>query len=95
MVKTIIKISSKTCAPCFLFAETFKKASELEQYKEIEFKTLDVTDDDSPILIEKYNIRNVPTTLMLDEDNELIYKLIGNIPLDDFTSVINNAINKE
>jgi thioredoxin-related protein len=78
-----------------LFAETFKKASELEQYKEIEFKTLDVTDDDSPILIEKYNIRNVPTTLMLDEDNELIYKLIGNIPLDDFTSVINNAINKE
>lgn len=95
MVKTIIKISSKTCAPCFLFAETFKKTSELEQYRNIEFKTLDVTDDDTSILIEKYGIRNVPTTLILDENDELVYKLIGNIPLDEFTSVIDNAINKE
>jgi thioredoxin-related protein len=72
-----------------------QKASELEQYRNIEFKTLDVTDDDTSILIEKYSIRNVPTTLILDENDELVYKLIGNIPLDEFTSVIDNAINKE
>lgn len=97
MLKTIIRVGANWCAPCHLFAETFEKASKIEEYKDIEFKSIDIEEEDETTenLVEKFKIRNVPTTLFLDENGEQIYKLSGNVPLKDFTEVIDNAINGE
>ena len=95
MVKKILKFSASWCGPCRVFAKTFEKVSEMEEYKDIEFKSLDVEEDeDGELMSEKFNIKSVPSTVLLDENDELIYKISGNISLTDFTSVINDAMKK-
>lgn len=91
----ILKFSASWCGPCRVFANTFKKVSEMEKYKDIEFKSIDIEEDEGELYVEKYNIRSVPTILLLDEDDNIIYKLSGNIPLDDFVSMINNAMEQK
>ena len=95
MVKRIIKLGASWCQPCHVFAKTFEQVSEMEQYKDIKFEQMDIEEDENAeVLVEKFGIRNVPTTLILSENDELIYKLSGNMPLKDFTEVIDNAIEK-
>ena len=91
----ILKFSASWCGPCRVFANTFKKVSEMEKYKDIEFKSIDIEEDEGELYVEKYNIRSVPTILLLDEDDNIIYKLSGNIPLDDFVGIINNAMEQK
>lgn len=91
----ILKFSASWCGPCRVFANTFKKVSEMEKYKDIEFKSIDIEEDEGELYVEKYNIRSVPTILLLDENDNIIYKLSGNIPLDDFVSMINNAMEQK
>jgi thiol-disulfide isomerase/thioredoxin len=95
MIKKIVDASASWCGPCRVFANTFKKVSEMEKYKDIEFKSIDIEEDEGELYVEKYNIRSVPTILLLDEDDNIIYKLSGNIPLGDFVSMINNAMEQK
>lgn len=95
MIKKIVDAKASWCGPCRVFANTFKKVSEMEKYKDIEFKSIDIEEDEGELYVEKYNIRSVPTILLLDENDNIIYKLSGNIPLDDFVSMINNAMEQK
>ena len=95
MIKKIVDAKASWCGPCRVFANTFKKVSEMEKYKDIEFKSIDIEEDEGELYVEKYNIRSVPTILLLDENNELVYKLSGNVPLDDFVGIINNAMEQK
>lgn len=88
------KCSTTWCMPCRVFAKTFEKVAEMEKYNGIEFKELDIENDEgAEILVEKFGVRSVPTTLILDEEDNLIYKLIGNVSMNDFTDVLDKAIN--
>lgn len=92
-VKKIIKFSAIWCQPCRVYATTFHKVEEMEEYKDIKFMEIDIENDDNgEILAEKYQIRSVPTTILLDENDELIYKIIGNVPQKDLISTINEAL---
>ena len=92
-VKKITKFSASWCMPCKVFAKTFHKVSELEEYKDIEFKEVDIeNDDDGDTLTEKYQIKSVPTTVLLDENDDVIYKVMGNIPEKDFVTIINESL---
>jgi thiol-disulfide isomerase/thioredoxin len=94
-VKKIIKCSASWCQPCHVFAKTFEKVAEMEEYNGIKFEQIDIEEDENAeLLVEKFSIRSVPTTLILGENDELIYKLSGNLPLKDFTEIINNALEK-
>jgi thiol-disulfide isomerase/thioredoxin len=95
MIKKIVDASASWCGPCRVFANTFKKVSEMEKYKGIEFKSIDIEEDEGELYVEKYNIRSVPTILLLDENDNIIYKLSGNISLDDFVDMINNAMKQK
>jgi thioredoxin-related protein len=65
----------------------------MDEFKDIEFKEIDIENDENgDVLAEKYQIRSVPTTILLDENDELIYKVMGNIPLNDLTNIINEAL---
>ena len=95
MVKRILKLSAQWCAPCRFYAETFHKVENKEEFKDIEFKELDIeNDDEAEILVQKFGVRNVPTTLILDDKGDLIYKLVGNVKEGDLVEVINDALKK-
>ena len=92
-VKKIIKMSTTWCGPCRAYASTFHKVKNMDEFKDIEFKEIDIENDENgDVLAEKYQIRSVPTTILLDENDELIYKVMGNIPLNDLTNIINEAL---
>jgi thioredoxin reductase (NADPH) len=94
--KTVIKFSAQWCAPCRVYADTFKKASEMEEYKDIEFKSIDIeNDEDGELMVEKYQVKSVPTTILADKNGDVIYKLMGNVPLKDLTDFINKTLEKE
>ena len=96
MIKKIVDAKARWCGPCRVFANTFKKVSEMEKYKDIEFKSVDIeNDDEGETIVEKYNIRSVPTILLLDENDNIIYKLSGNVPIDDFIDIIDNAMEQK
>jgi thioredoxin-related protein len=65
----------------------------MEEFKDIIFENVDVDDGDHEIEIEKLQIKSVPTTILLDENNEPIYKLMGNVPKSDLVNLINQCLN--
>lgn len=94
-VAKIVKMSAVWCAPCRVFAKTFHEVEGMEEYKDIEFKEVDIeNDDDGEMMAGKYQVRSIPTTVILDESGEAIYKLIGNISKSDFIQAINDALKK-
>lgn len=92
-VYKIVEYSASWCGPCRAFAPTFKKVSEMEEFKDIIFENVDIDDGDHEIDIEKLQIKSVPTTILLDENNEPIYKLMGNVPKSDLVNLINQCLN--
>ena len=71
----IIDVYGNWCGPCKVYAPIFEKVSKDEKYKDIEFKKIDV--DENEELASKYNVRNIPTTLFISDDEELVAKLPG------------------
>ena len=92
-VHKVVEYSASWCAPCRAFAPTFKKVSEMEEFKDIIFENVDIDDGDHDIDVEKLQIKSVPTTILLDENNEPIYKLMGNVPKNDLVDLINQCLN--
>lgn len=92
-VKKVMRIGASWCAPCRLYAPTFKKVSEMEEYSDITFESVEIDDgEDHDLELAKFEIKSVPTTILLDENDEPIYKLMGNIPLKDLIDIINEAL---
>lgn len=92
-VVKIVKLSAEWCQPCKVFAKTFEKVKEMDEYKDIEFKEIDIeNDEEGEMFAEKHQVRSVPTTILLDENDEPIYKVMGNIPQNDFITIINEAL---
>ena len=77
MVKKVIKMSASWCMPCKVYAKTFEAVKNEDKYKDIEFEEFDV--DENEDLAIKYDIRGVPTTVVLDENDKVLTKFSGNV----------------
>ena len=94
-VKKVAEFSASWCAPCKAYAPIFKRVSEMEEFSEIEFVSTCIDDgEDHDLEIAKFDIKSVPTTILLDENNEPIYKLMGNIPEKDLVDLITKCLNR-
>ena len=91
-VKKVIKLSAIWCAPCRVYAPKFHNVSKYEEYKDLEFKEYDIEDEEGEKIAMQHNVRSVPTTLLLDENDEVIYKVMGNIPEHELAKIINEAL---
>lgn len=93
MIKKIVKYSTSWCGPCRAFHPTFHKVEKDEKYKDIVFEDVDIdTDENADAFIDKYRILTVPTTILLDENDELITKFSGNISEARFKEIIDERM---
>lgn len=95
MIKSILKLSASWCAPCRVYAPTFHRVSKYEKYKDIEFKEYDIEEEDGEEMALKYNVRSVPTTILLDENEKILYKVMGNVPENQLTKIIDETLKTE
>lgn len=66
----LIKLYSNSCGPCKVLENNLKQAN-------IEHENVLVASDKGEELVEKYNVRNIPTLLLLDDNDNLIKKFTG------------------
>lgn len=97
MLKKVIKCSAAWCGPCKAYAPTFHSVMENEKYSSVEFVELDVDDvgEEYEEIMEKCKVRNIPTTLLLDENNELLFKFVGVASKHDLEQEIDNNLNDD
>lgn len=81
----IITFSGEWCKPCKQFAPTFKKI--IEHYNFSDVINVDVDDDESGF-VKQFNIKSVPTTLLIDESGMEVERLGGNLSFDYITKKI-------
>ena len=81
------------CGPCRVLAPIFHKTSQMKEFEGIDFYELDIDDDDNAELVQQYQIRNVPTVLVVDENNEIVRRIVGAVPENQFISMLKDAVN--
>ena len=77
MIKKVLKLSASWCFPCKIYSRTFNDVKGEEKYKDITFEELDIEENED--LAEKYMVRSVPMTVVLDENDRVLSKFNGNI----------------
>ena len=65
----------------------------MKEFEGIDFYELDIDDDDNAELVQQYQIRNVPTVLAVDENNEIVRRIVGAVPENQFISMLKDAVN--
>lgn len=75
MSKKILKFEANWCMPCKALSKTLEDSI----FSDIEIEKIDIDEEKNLELINKYQIRSVPTLIYFKDDIE-IGKTIGNIP---------------
>lgn len=88
MIK-VINLHATWCQPCKFFAPVFESVSKMDNYNNFEFQRIDIESDEGFKLCETYHVKSVPTTLVIDENGEELYKILGNAPKTDVTAILN------
>lgn len=88
----VIDFYADWCGPCKKLKPFFLELSENEIYKEIKF--LKVNADDDEDLCTKYSIVGLPTVVFLNQQCQVIDKVIGFDP-DKITKILNRIVLKE
>jgi thioredoxin 1 len=88
----VIDFYADWCGPCKKLKPFFLELSENEIYKEIKF--LKVNADDDEDLCTKYSIVGLPTVVFLNQQCQVMDKVIGFDP-DKITKILNRIVEKE
>lgn len=77
----VIKFGSKTCGPCRMVDQHLDKFDKCEVIK------YDI-DDEIDDLLEKYNIRNIPVTILTDDNDNEIQRWVGIFDINELNNKI-------
>lgn len=77
MVKKVIKMSATWCMPCKIYSKTFNEVKNEERFKDIIFEELDAEENEDIAI--KYGVKSIPTTIMLGEDEKVLFTFSGNV----------------
>lgn len=88
MKKKILKFSAVWCNPCNILKKTFEEVLKMEEFKNIEVIELDVDDVNNNELCFKHQVRSIPTLVMLDENDNVINKVMGAVPKNNLIDIL-------
>jgi thiol-disulfide isomerase/thioredoxin len=76
----VIKIGAEWCGPCKVLNQ------KLEDFKECEVIKYDAEEDED--IVEKYHIRNIPVTILLDENDNEVKRWVGLFNINELSEKI-------
>ncbi len=89
-MKKIVKIWGTGCMPCTKYAPIFEEVSnELSNNTDINFINIDARNDNTG-LVELLNVRSIPQTFILDEDNNILKHKTGFMDKNSLIDFINS-----
>ena len=90
-LKKIINIHASWCGPCAAFEKTFNNVSCKEEFNNIIFERYDLETPEGDDYAQKFNVKSIPSTILLDENDNQIVKVTGNISEAEFIEIINGV----
>lgn len=84
--KKIVYVYSESCPHCQRFSNTFEKLK--ESTPNVEFESYERSDPQAARFLN--HINGFPTVLSVDNDNMIINKLVGNVPLHVLQEFVEN-----
>lgn len=91
-LKKVVNLHATWCGPCKQFGPVFNTVANDEKYNNIEFNRIDIESDEGTPLVEKFRIKSIPTTLLLDENDEVISKVMGSMLETDLRDLIESNL---
>ena len=73
----VIKIGAEWCMPCKVLGKA------LDKFDKCEIAKYDVEEDDE--VVEKYGVRNIPVTILLDDNENEVKRWVGLFNVDEIT----------
>ena len=92
MIKTVIRFGAPWCGPCRTYAKIFHTVSEKPEFSGIKFSEIDIDDEENEHYVDEYKIMGVPTTIILDENGNVIDKKQGLLMENVLTAWLNGLI---
>ena len=80
------------CKPCQVIKPILKELE--EKYPSIQFEYIDVEKEGNFPLLTKYGVRNVPTILFLNDNDEFITRLVGAQKKERIEEIIKENLNE-
>ena len=81
----LIKIGAEWCGPC----KTLDK--KLEGFNTCPLEKYDVDTEEAEPIVDKYNVRNVPVLVLVDDEkDEVVKKWVGSATIDEINKEIEN-----
>lgn len=86
MKKRVVKCTAEWCNSCKAMSPIFNRIE--KEFPEFDFQELDVESDEGVDFSIKYHVRNVPTIIILDENDNMIDRVVGTKSFDELKNII-------
>ena len=80
----VLKIYSKTCGPCKVLENNLQLAG-------IEHESVDINSEAGGEAVDKYDVRSIPTLLLLNDNDELVKKQVGLLNVEELKKFVNEV----
>lgn len=77
----LLKIYSDTCGPCKVLEKNLQLAN-------IEHESFNISSEQGEEIVDKYDVRAVPTLILLNDNNEVVKKHTGVMNVEDLKKFI-------
>lgn len=84
---TVMRFTAPWCAPCKMLAPVIQGLA--QEFPGVTFETVDV--DGNPDMAQHFNIRSVPTVLLLNNDETILQTFVGVQPRQTYIEAIKTA----
>lgn len=85
---TVMRFTAPWCAPCKMLAPVIQGLA--QDFPDVIFETVDV--DNNPDLAQHFNIRSVPTVLIMNKDEQILHTFVGVQPRNKYVESITASL---